>query len=476
MSGFDEYGKHDAVSLAALVNSGETNETELLDEALSRMRAIQPKLNAITYDMEPFARAAIAAGLPDGPFRGVPFMLKDLHVLYKDAPTHNGSKFYNDFVADHDTEIVVRYKQAGLLTIAKTNTPEFGLCASTEPICHGAAPNPWDLTRSAGGSSGGSASAVAAGVLPMAHATDGGGSIRIPAACCGLVGLKTTRGRNPTGPDVLDSIQSVGHVVSRTVRDTAHALDATAGPEFGTPNPPIAETGPFAAEVGRDPGNLRIAISKRVVAGDTLDPACADGVDAVARQLEALGHIVEEADPDIDLGFIAEFWRMNAAVGVHVTLARREAQVGRRLTPDDVEPITFAAYEQGAQTSAVDLFKGIQEVHFMGRRLAEFHKTYDLLLTPTLALRPVDLGYIPMTDTDIDGYWDRLFRYIPFTPQQNLSGQPAISLPLAMSDDGLPIGIQFAARFGDEATLLRIARQLERAMPWSDRRPPVYSG
>ena len=167
---------------------------------------------------------------------------------------------------------------------------------------------------------------------------------------------------------------------------------------------------------------------------------------------------------------------MNAAVGAHVTLARHEAQLGRKLTPNDVEPITFAAYEQGAQTSAVDLFKGIQEVHFIGRRLAEFHKVYDLLLTPTLARRPVELGYIPMTDTDIDGYWDRLFRYIPFTPQQNLSGQPAISLPLAMSGDGLPIGIQFAARFGDEATLLRIARQLERAMPWSDRRPPVYSG
>ena len=476
MSGFEEYGKHDAVSLAALVNSGEISETELLDESLSRMRAIQPKLNAITCDMEPFARAEIAAGVPDGPFRGVPFMLKDLFTLYKDAPTHNGSKFYSNFVADHDTEIVARYKQAGLLIIAKTNTPEFGLSASTEPVSHGAAPNPWDLTRSAGGSSGGSASAVAAGVLPMAHASDGGGSISIPAACCGLVGLKTTRGRNPIGPDVLDSLVGVGHVVSRTVRDTAHALDATAGPEFGTPNPPLAETGPFTAEVGRDPGTLRIAISKRVVAGDTLDPACVDGVDEVACQLEALGHVVEEANPDIDLGFIAEFWRMDVAVKAYAMLTGREAQLSRKLTADDVEPITFAAYEQGARTSAVDLFKGIQEVHLMGRRLAEFHKTYDLLLTPTLARRPVELGYIPMTDTDIDGYWDRLFRYIPFTPQQNLSGQPAISLPLAMSDDGLPIGIQFAARFGDEATLLRIAGQLEQAMPWSDRRPPVYSG
>jgi amidase/6-aminohexanoate-cyclic-dimer hydrolase len=476
MAGFREYGDHDAVGLAGLIRSGQVSETEVLDEALSRMRAVQPQLNAVTHDMEGIARQAIADGLPDGPFRGVPFMLKDLHVLYEGAPTHNGSNFYKEFIADHDTEIVTRFKKAGLVTIAKTNTPEFGMCASTEPASHGPAPNPWDLTRTGGGSSGGSATAVAARVLPAAHATDGGGSIRIPAACCGLVGLKTTRGRNPTGPDALDSIQSVGHVVSRTVRDTAYLLDCTAGPEFGAPNPPLADAGSFAAKLSKAPGKLRIAVSRRVMAGDTLDPACVDALDRTVALLESLGHIVEEADPGLDLDFIAAFWRMNASVGAHVTLSRREAALGRKLTPDDVEPVTFAAYHAGAKVSAVDFTKGIQEVHLMGRHLAEFHRTHDVILTPTLAQRPVKLGHLSMVVDDVDAYWDRLFRFIPFTPQQNLSGQPAISLPLHWSDDGLPIGVQFAGRFGDEVTLLRLAGQLEQAAPWADRVPPVHAG
>jgi amidase len=476
MAGFKEYGEYDAVGLAALIRDGKVSETEVLDEALTRMRAVQPQLNAVTHDMESFARKAIADGLPDGPFRGVPFMLKDLHVLYKGAPTHNGSNFYKDFVADHDTEIVTRFKKAGVVTIAKTNSPEFGMCASTEPRSHGAAPNPWDLERTGGGSSGGSATAVAARVLPMAHATDGGGSIRIPAACCGLVGLKTTRGRNPTGPDALDSIQSVGHVVSRSVRDAVHMLDCTAGPEFGAPNPPLPDTGPFAAELGKAPGQLRIAVSKRVMPGDTLDPACVEAVDKTAKLLESLGHIVEEADPGLDLDFIAEFWRMNASIGAHVTLSRREAMLGRTVTPDDIEPVTFAAYHAGAKVSAVEFSKAVAQVQLMGRHVAEFHQTHDLLLTPTLAQRPVKLGHLSMVVDDVDAYWDRLFRFIPFTPQQNLTGQPAISLPLHWSDDGLPIGVQLAARFGDEATLVRIAAQLEQAAPWADRIPPVHAG
>lgn len=476
MVGFKEYGDHDAVGLAALIRAGEVSEAEVLDEALERMRAVQPQLNAITHDMESHARAALDAGLPGGPFKGVPFMLKDLHVLYEGAPTHNGSNFYKDFVAGHDTEIVARYRKAGLVTIAKTNTPEFGMCASTEPVSHGPAPNPWDLTRTGGGSSGGSATAVAARVLPAAHATDGGGSIRIPASCCGLVGLKTTRGRNPTGPDALDSIQSVGHVVSRSVRDTAHLLDCTAGSEFGAPTPPLADTGPFADELGKAPGKLRIAVSKRVMPGDTLDSACVDAVDKTAKLLESLGHVVEEADPGLDLDFIAGFWRMNASVGAHLTLSRREALLGRKLTEADVEAVTWAAYHAGGKVSAVELSAGIQEVHLMGRRLAEFHETHDLLLTPTLAQRPVKLGHLSMMVDDVDAYWDRLFRFIPFTPQQNLSGQPAISLPLHWSEDGLPIGVQLAGRFGDEATLLRVAAQLEEAAPWADRIPPVHAG
>jgi amidase len=476
MAGFKEYGDHDAVGLAALIRSGQVSETEVLDEALARMRAVQPQLNAVTHEMEDAARAAIAAGLPDGPFRGVPFMLKDLHVLYEGSPTHNGSNFYKNFIADHDTEIVARYKNAGLVTIAKTNTPEFGMCASTEPVSHGPAPNPWDLSRTGGGSSGGSATAVAARVLPAAHATDGGGSIRIPASCCGLVGLKTTRGRNPTGPDALDSIQSVGHVVSRSVRDTAHLLDCTAGPEFGAPTPPLPDPGLYSAVLDRAPGRLRVAVSKRVMPGDKLDPACSVAVDKTVRLLDSLGHHVVEADPGLDLDFIARFWRMNASVGAHVTLSRREAALGRKLTENDVETVTWTAYQAGGRITAAELSAGIQEVHLMGRRLAEFHRDHDVFLTPTLAQRPVKLGHLSMMVDDVDAYWDRLFRFIPFTPQQNLSGQPAISLPLHWSEDGLPIGVQFAARFGDEETLLRLARQIEQAAPWADRVPPVSAG
>ena len=476
MAGFKEYGSHDAVGLADLLRRGEVTDSEVLDEALDRMRSVQPQLNAVTCDMEDHARRSIADGLPDGPFRGVPFMLKDLHVLYAGAPTHNGSRFYKDNIADHDTEIVARYRKAGLVTIAKSSSPEFGMCASTEPVSHGAAPNPWNLRRSAGGSSGGSSSAVAARVLPAAHATDGGGSIRIPASCCGLVGLKTTRGRNPTGPDALDSLQSVGHVVSRSVRDSAAILDCTAGPEFGAPTPPLADPGSYAEAIKTPPGQLRIALTTRVMAGDRLDPDCLAGVEATARLLESLGHVVEEADPDIDLDFIARFWRMNASVGAHVVLNARGSVLGRKVTPEDVEPITWAAYEHGGRVSAVELSKGLQAVHLMGRRLAEFHQRYDLLLSPTLAQKPVELGYLAMTATDIEQYWDRLFRFIPFTPPQNLSGQPAISLPLHWTSDNLPIGIQFAARFGDETILLRLAAQLEEAAPWSDRIPPVNAG
>lgn len=475
MSGFSEYSQYDAVGLAELIRKGDVTADEVLEVALTRMRQVQPELNAVVHEMESEARQALEQGVPDGPFAGVPFMLKDLNILYAGVPTRNGSRFYVDFVPDHDSELVVRYKRAGLVTIAKTNTPEFGLCASTEPVLHGPAPNPWNTSRSGGGSSGGSATAVAAGVLPAAHATDGGGSIRIPASCCGLVGLKTTRGRTPVGPDLGESLNSVGHVVCRTVRDAAHLLDATAGPELGSPNwTPTAER-PFAEAVGADPGRLRIAVSKRIRSDDVLDPACGDGVDATAALLADLGHSVEEADPDIDLDWIAEVWRQIAGVNARTNLARREAALGRPASGDELEPITRLSAEEGRRVGAPDYLRTIQEIHAFGRRLAQFHQNYDILLTPTLAERPVALGVLAMTTEDIDGYYDRLFRYISFTPQQNLSGQPAITLPLHWSDDGLPVGMQLAARFGEEAVLLSLAGQLEEARPWRHRRPPVWS-
>ena len=359
--------------------------------------------------------------------------------------------------------------------VAKTNTPEYGLCATTEPVAHGPTPNPWDVARSCGGSSGGSAAAVAAGVLPAAHATDGGGSIRIPASACGLVGLKTTRGRMPVGPDLGESLISVGHVVARTVRDSAHFLDAMAGPELGAPNWSPSGDGPFAEAVGAEPGRLRVAVSKRVRADQRLDPACADALDATAALLAELGHEVEAAEPEIDLDWIAEAWRRFGGVNARLNLSRREAALGRPPRADELEPITRLTAEEGARIAAPDYLATLQEIHAFGRKLAEFHEDYDILVTPTLAERPVPLGALVMTTEDIDDYYDRLFRYISFTPQQNLSGQPAITLPLHWSDDGLPVGVQFAARFGAEATLLSLAGQLERARPWIDRRPAIWA-
>ena len=476
MAAFKEYGKYDAVGLAELVKSGEVTTEELLEEALERMRALQPELNVVVTDMEAEARQAVADGLPEGPFTGVPFMLKDLNCQYAGVPMQNGSRFFADFIPDHDAEIVTRQKNAGLVCIAKTNTPEFGLCATTEPVAHGPTPNPWDLERSGGGSSGGSAAAVAAGLVPAAHATDGGGSIRIPASCCGLVGLKTTRGRTPVGPVLGENLNSVGHVVCRTVRDTAHLLDAIAGPEIGAPNwsPPV--TTPFANAVGADPGHLKVAVSKQVHTGSLLDPACADAVDQTAGLLSELGHQVDEVAPPIDLDWIAQVWRLIAGVNVASNLDRYQAASGRNLGPDDLEPISRLSAEEGRRVSGADYLKTIQDIHAYGRQMAHFQNDWDILLTPTLAERPLPLGVLVMTSEDIDTYYDRLFRYIAFTPQQNLSGQPAITLPLHMSDDGLPVGVQLASRFGEEELLIRIASQLEVARPWAGRRPPVHAG
>jgi Asp-tRNA(Asn)/Glu-tRNA(Gln) amidotransferase A subunit family amidase len=280
----------------------------------------------------------------------------------------------------------------------------------------------------------------------------------------------------PVGPDVLESLISVGHVVTRTVRDSAHFLDATAGPEFGAPYAsPIADR-PFADAVGRDPGRLRVAVSTRLRAGQRLDPACADAVEKTAALLAELGHEVEANDPDIDLDWLAGAWRRISGVNAHLNLRRREAVLGRPSREDELEPITRLSAEEGGQLAAPDYLATLQEIHAFGRKLAEFHQSYDILLTPTLARQPVPLGELVMTTDDIDDYYDRLFDYISFTPQQNLSGQPAITLPLHWSSEGLPVGVQFAARFGEEATLLSLAAQLEQACPWIDRRPSIWAG
>jgi len=479
MTGFKEYNDYDALGLADLIRARDVSAEEILEAAIERVEAVNPALNAVICTMYDHARQALAAGVPDGPFSGVPYMLKDLGVFYQGVPTTAGSRMFADFVPDHDSTIVERYRGAGLVIMAKTNTPEFGAAGTTEPVLHGPTRNPWNLAHSAGGSSGGSAAAVAAGVLPMAHATDGGGSIRIPAAQCGLFGLKPTRGRNPAGPDQGEGNNglSAGHCVSRTVRDSAALLDATHGPEVGAPYMTPPPDRPFLDEVGRPPECLRIAYTTTALDGTPIDGACVAATEATAALLSELGHEVSPARPDVDVAKIRHVWRVIISVGLWNTLAARAASLGREPMEDDVEPVTWALANEGRQRTASELAQAVQDMHAVGRQLAHFLKDYDLLLSTTMARPPMLLGEMDMTCPDLETYYERqLMDDIPFTPLSNETGGPAMSVPLHWTDDGLPIGIHFAGRFGEEAMMLRLAGQLEAAQPWADRRPPIWAG
>lgn len=471
---FKAYDDYDAMGLAELVRQRQVTPQELLDAAIERVAARDVDINAVVTKMYDQARAAIDAGLPDGPFTGVPFMLKDLGVLYAGVPTSNGSRIFADFVPDHDSTLVERYKAAGLVIMAKTNTPELGISATTEPQLFGPTRNPWRLTHSAGGSSGGAAAAVAAGYLPMAHATDGGGSIRIPGANCGLFGLKPSRGRTPLGPDIGEGIagMSTGHCVSRSVRDSAALLDATHGPAPGDPYaaPPFER--PLLDEVGTPPGRLRIAVCTTDYLGRAIDPACATAVEATARLCESLGHDVEVARPDFSGLPLSRAWRVIPAANLWLNVNARARALGREPEPGDVEPITWAWMQEGRRFTAADYLETVTTMHAIGRRMGAFLERYDLLLTSTLAKPPLKLGELDMTSEDVDRYVSFLFDEVtPLTPLFNQTGGAAMTLPLAWTDDGLPIGIQFGGGLGDEPKLIRLASQLEQAQPWADRRP-----
>jgi amidase len=471
---WEEFERYDGLGLASLVRRREISAAELLEVAIARVEERNPRLNAVVSRLYDEARAAIAAGLPAGPFTGVPYLLKDLGVLYAGAVTTSGSAFFADSVADHDSEITARLKRAGLVIFGKTNTPELGLATSTEPRLFGPTRNPWNLAYSAGGSSGGAAAAVAAGMVPMAHATDGGGSIRIPASCCGLFGLKPTRARNPMGPDVGEGWSgcSVGHAITRSVRDSAALLDATSGPDVGDPYwaPPPAL--PFLEEVGAEPGPLRIALATRPWSDRPVHPDCIAAAEAAARLCEQLGHHVEEATPAVDAAALRVAMRVIAGANVRMLLDRRAATLGRELTADDVEKITWSLATEGLEATAADYARSILVLHRTGRAVGRFFTRYDLLLTPTMCQPPYPLGVQDMMTDDLEAFAAALHSSIAFTSLFNASGNPAMSVPLHWSEAGLPIGVQFAAPFGDEATLFRLAAQLEAARPWADRRPP----
>ena len=467
-----DYLAHDALGLAEIVRNGEANAEEVLAAAIREAES-NKALNAIVIEMYDEARKTARRDLPEGPLRGVPYLLKDLGACYEGSITTGGCRYFADSVADHDSEIVRRYRKAGLVVFGKSGSPEFGLTTSTESILFGKTRNPWNLEYSAGGSSGGSAAAVAAGILPAAHASDGGGSIRIPASCCGLFGLKPTRARTPMGPDAGEgwSGLSTVHAVSRSVRDSAALLDASAGPDAGDPYwAPPAER-PFLEEVGTPPGRLRIAFTSRTFNGSRTDPECRHAVDDAAAICAELGHEVDAAELDIDSEALGRATRTIVGANVLANLIERQKIVGREFGPDDVEPMTLAMTESARHLDASAYALAIRTVHRVGRQVAAFFADWDVLLTPTMATPPKMLGILALDATDTDAYLENLLETIGFTQLMNVAGNPAVSIPLAESSAGLPIGLQFAAPFGDEATLFRLGAQLEEARPWADRRP-----
>lgn len=461
----------DATDLAALVRSRQITAGELTEAAIARIERLNPAINAVVTPMLDLARAAVAAGLPEGPFTGVPFLLKDLLAQCEGVPMKAGSRLLEHFVPRRDSEIVSRYRRAGLVILGKTNLPEFGYTPSTESVLHGPCRNPWNTAHGAGGSSGGAAAAVAARMVPMAHAGDGGGSIRIPAACCGVFGMKPTRGRitlAPTFGDVQNGLASE-HAITRSVRDSAALLDATEGPAPGDPYVAPPKSRPYLDEAGTNPGRLRIALQTHSPIGSPVHADCIAAAKDAAALCERLGHTVEEAAPDIDGHAVSEAFGVLWAGGAAQTLDTIARMRQRPIGLDEVEPLTWALYELGKQTSASAYLIAVAAIQRIARRVARFMESYDVWLTPTLARPPVRLGeFAPDPANPIEAF-HRAGEYIPFTPIVNATGQPAMSVPLYWNAEGLPIGVHFIGRFGDEALLFRLAGQLEIAQPWADR-------
>ena len=474
MLSLTEYADRDAVGLADLVRGGDVSATEVVDTALAAIAALNPKLNAVINVMEDEARTQLADLTPGAPFAGVPILLKDLGLSYAGVPTHCGSRLFHGWIREYDSEILRRWKGAGLIALGKTNTPELGQAATTEPVTEGPTHNPWKLGYTPGGSSGGSAAAVAAGMVPVAHASDGGGSIRGPASCCGLVGIKPTRGRNPLGPDAGETLNGLvaEHVVSRSVRDSAALLDVSAGPDVGDPYVAPPPERPFAEAAGAPPGRLRIGYSTGAPPGHPVDDECVAGLEATARRLEELGHDVTEAAPRHDLERLGEIYMTLIAAYSAAAIEEGAAALGRTPSADNLEQVHLYLLERGRAMPAPQLVKAVNDINGVVRDFAAFFEHHDVWLTPTMATLPPEHGYLDVNMDEIEVYFERVWTFNTAGPIYNVSGNPAISLPLHLSAGGLPVGMMFGARFGDEATLFRLAAQLEEARPWGQR-PPI---
>ncbi len=474
----------DATDQAALVRSGELTAAEAVQAAIDRAEQVGDQLNAIIHPRFERALAEAAEPLGDGPFAGVPFVLKDLDGVAAGEPLHAGTRFLRDhgYVATTDSELTARFRRAGLVVIGRTNTPELGLVTTTEPLAHGPSRNPWDPERSTGGSSGGSAAAVAAGIVPMGHAGDGGGSIRIPAGECGLVGLKPSRGRITTGPELGEAWAGLVSrlAVTRSVRDTAALLDAVAGPGVGDPYWAPPPTRAYASELGADPGRLRIGWVAQPPDGSfTTDPQVAAATEATASLLSSLGHQVEEAHPRaLAEGAHLEHFLVAYSAWVARELDHLSELVGAPLTEDGFEPGTWAIAEGGRAVTAAQYLRALEGLHAATRQIVAWWEVdgFDLLLTPTIAELPPTLGQFAATADDPLAGVFRSTPLVTFTAPFNVTGQPAISLPLHQSAEGLPIGMQLVAAPTREDVLVRVAAQLEAARPWADRRPRVWTG
>jgi amidase len=475
MSLIDELAFCDATAQAEMARQKDIKPEELVEAAIERVERLNPAINVVVTPMFESARTSARSQRLEGPFAGVPFLLKDLLASVAGVRMAAGSRFGKDMVPDQDSELVTRLKRAGLVIIGKTNTPEFGILPTTEPVLFGPSRNPWDTEKMTGGSSGGSAAAVAAGIVPAAHANDGGGSIRIPASCCGVFGLKPTRARNPLGPGLGDIFSGLvsEHVVTRSVRDSAALLDATAGPDSGDPYSAPPAVRPFLEEVGVNPGKLRIAFLPTAPAGAGIHPDCEYAVRDAAFVCAELGHEIEEDSPIIEVEKVNKAFMTVWAAGCAWTIDGMARATGQTPASEFFEPGTWALYEMGKRRSASEYLRAIQVMQLASRQVARFFERYDIWLTPTVAEPPLALGSFDSPDEDPMRGMRRAGTFAPFTPICNMTGQPAMSAPLFWNKDGLPIGSHFVGRFGDEATLFRLAAQLESARPWSAKHPQV---
>ena len=492
---FEEYARYDVLGLADLVASKQVTATELLETAIMRAESVNPKINAIVRPLYERGRKT-AAGPLSGPFAGVPFLLKDLMADFAGEPITSGSRFFASFIPKQDSELVGRYKKAGLVIFGKTNTPELGITPFTEPKLFGAAHNPWNLQHTTGGSSGGSGAAIAAGIVPMANGGDGGGSIRIPASCNGLVGLKPTRGRIPTGPlrgDVWFGA-ATEHVLTRSVRDTAAALDATGGPDPGAPHfAPLPAT-PFLKQIEQPPRKLRIAFSGKPMLGKAMHPECIAGMQATAKLLSDLGHEVVEAAPEISSEAFRYAFTAMLAGETSADFAAGAAAMGKKFNSAEVEPMTHSLIRLGRAITAQEIGIAMRMLAGFTRDIGRWFESYDMLLQPTLGRPPfpigelqagpsmafqtwlanhLPLGWLAKKPEMLLPFGERMYEWIPNTPVFNVTGQPSISLPLHWTDDSMPVGMMLTGRFADDATLLQLSAQLEKAKPWFDKRPPI---